>query len=91
MEILIGIVIVSIQDWITDMRFYSKRHLKELKNPEFFSRTYDMNAEEIKRAMHAYKVTCAEHTLSTGEDKIIFKKELNEAERLIEEAKEKQV
>ena len=68
MEILIGItplivfilfsVIILIQNWITDVRFYRRRHLREMRramrkmeHPEFFSRTHDVSADEIRRAM----------------------------------------
>lgn len=132
MEILIGIaplmifvlyaVIIFIQDWITDMRFYRRRHLRELKkamrHSEFFSRTHDVSADEIKRAMHAYKTSGVTTYLPTGEVEVlgpgrvcIFDKQkvgtaigtvgyeqleemganLDEAEKLLKEAKEKQV
>ena len=93
---VIGYVIISIQDWITDMRFYRKRHLRELKrvmrHPEFFSRTHDVSADEIKKAMDIYKASGVTTTLSTGEVEILgpgtitFGEEMNEAERLLKEA-----
>ena len=65
MEILIGItplivfvvyfVIVSIQEWITDMRFYRQRTQKELNR--------------IRRLLG--KVDCAKHTLPTGEVEVL--------------------
>lgn len=126
MEILIGIaplmifvlyvVIIFIQDWITDLRFYRRRHLRELKkamrHSEFFSRTHDVSADEIKRAMHAYKTSGVTTYLPTGKvevlgpGKVFFDKQkvgiatgtsllcnenLDEAEKLLKEAKEKQV
>ena len=48
---VVGYVIISIQDWITDMRFYRRRTQRELNR--------------IRRSLG--KVTCAEHTLPTGE------------------------
>ena len=85
--------------------------------PEFFSRTHDVSADEIKRAMHAYKTSGVTTILPTGEvdvlgpGKVFFDKQkvgkvtgtvgyeqleemganLDEAEKLIKEAKEKQV
>lgn len=39
-------------------KWMRQRHLRELKlameHPEFFSRTYDVSADEIRRAMHIY-------------------------------------
>ena len=68
---VVGYVIVQIQDWITDRRFYRKRHLRELKlammqleHPEFFSRTHDVSADEIRKVLETSGVTT---TLSTGE------------------------
>ena len=96
---VIGYVIISIQEWITDMRFYRRRHLRELrrammqlKHPEFFSRTHDVSADEIKKALHMYETSGVTTTLSTGEVEtlgpgiITFGEEMNEAEKLIKEA-----
>ena len=46
-----GYIIISIQDWITDMRFYRRRTQKELNR--------------IRRSLG--KVECVKTTLSTGE------------------------
>ena len=69
-----GWIIISIQDWITDMRFYRQRHLKELKlammqleHPEFFSRTHDVSADEIKKVLGTFETAKVTTTLSTGE------------------------
>ena len=106
-------------------RWMRQRHLRELKlammqleHPEFFSRTHDVSADEIKRAMHAYKTSKVTTTLPTGEvdvlgpGKVYFfggpktgivtgtvgyeqleemGANLDEAEKLLKEAKEKQV
>ena len=92
MEILIGIapltifivfsVIISIQDWITDMRFYSRQHMRELKRAmrktECFSRTYDVSAEEIERALDTYKSSGVTTILPIGEVEVVYKGEINE-------------
>ena len=99
-----GWIIISIQDWITDMRFYCRRTQKEL--------------DRIRRSLG--KVECAKHTLPTGEVEglgpgkvLIFDKQkvgtvtgtslhsneeleemgvnLNEAERLIKEARDRTI
>ena len=70
----IGCTILEIYDNIQMNRWMRQRHLRELKlamrqleNPEFFSRTHDVSADEIKRAMHAYKTAKVTTTLPTGE------------------------
>lgn len=75
---VIGYVIISIQDWIADRRFYRQRHLRELKlammqleHPEFFSRTYDVSADEIRKALDIYKTLGVTTTLPTGEVEIL--------------------
>ena len=99
---VVGYVIISIQDWITDMRFYRRRHLRELKlammqleHPEFFLRTHDVSADEIRKALEVSGITT---TLSTGEvetlgpGRIVFGEEMtDEAERLIKEAHDRAV
>lgn len=106
-------------------KWMRERHLRELRlamlqleNPDFFSRTHDVSAEEIRKALHIYETSGVTTTLPTGEvetlgpGKIyVFDKPkvgtvtgtvgyeqleemgatLNEAERLLKEAKEKQV
>lgn len=87
---VIGYVVISIQDWITDARFYRQRHLRELKlamHPEFFSRTHDVSADEIKRAMYTYKTSKVITHLPTGEVEVIaFGEEMAD-----EEARERRV
>ena len=64
------------------------RHLRELrlamrqlKHPEFFSSTYDVSADEIRKALNIYKTSGVTTTLPTGEVEVV-----NEAEKLIQEA-----
>lgn len=98
----IGCTILEIYDNIQMNRWMRQRHLRELRlamrkmeHPEFFSRTHDVSADEIKRAAHAYKTLGVTTHLPTGEvevlgpGKVYF--EENEAEKLLKEAKEKQV
>ena len=94
---VVGYVIISIQDWITDARFYRQRHLRELKlammqleHPEFFSRTHDVSADEIRKALDIYRVSEGRSNLPTGEVEIItFGEEV--ADEVIKEARERRV
>ena len=93
---VVGYLVVSIQEWITDVRFYRRRTQKEL--------------DRIRRSLG--KVTCVKHTLSTGEvemlgpgETFVFDKEkvgkvtgivneeemVSEAERLIKEARDRTI
>ena len=47
----VGYIIISIQEWITNVRFYRRRTKKEL--------------DRIRRSLG--KVNCVKHTLPTGE------------------------
>ena len=88
---VVGYLVVSIQEWISDVRFYRRRTQKEL--------------DRIRRSLG--KVNCVKHTLPTGEvemlgpgEVFIFDKQkigtvigivneeemVSEAERLIKEA-----
>jgi len=98
----VGYIVISIQEWIADVRFYKRQTRKEL--------------DRIRRSLG--KVEYAKVTLPTGEEQIlgpgkvfIFDKQkvgtvtgtvgyeeleemgatLNEAERLIKEVKEKKI
>ena len=92
----VGYFIVSIQEWITDMRFYRRHTQRELNR--------------IRRSLG--KVECVKHTLPTGEvetlgpgeiyvfDKakvgtvtgVVGEEEtINEAERLLKEARDRTV
>lgn len=93
-----GYLAVSIQEWVTDVRFYRRRTQKELNR--------------IRRSLG--KVNCAKVTMSTGDEQVprsskvyIFggpkvgtvtgtsllrnekEEEMDEAERLIKEARDK--
>ena len=119
---LVSCGILEIYDNIQMNKWMRQRHLRELKlamrqleRPEFFSRTHDVSADEIKRAMQAYKTSGVTNYLPTGEvevlgpGKVLFDKQrvgtvtgtsllcneelgadLDEAEKLLKEAKEKQ-
>ena len=52
---VVGYFVVSIQEWITDIRFYRRRTQKEL--------------DRIRRSLG--KVECAKHTLPTGEVEVL--------------------
>lgn len=54
----LGCVAFEINKWMR------KRHLRLVMRPEFFSRTYDVSADEI---MHAYKTS----TFPTGEVEVL--------------------
>lgn len=73
---VVGYFIISIQEWIADMRFYRRRTQRELNR--------------IRRSVG--KVECAESTVSTGTVRYEQPEEmgatLNEAEKLIKEAKD---
>ena len=126
---VIGCTILEIYDYIQTSRWIRERHLRELKlamrqleHPEFFSRTHDVSADEIRKALDIYKTSGVTTHLPTGEVEvlgpgtIIFDKKkvgtvtgtvgsslqsneeleemganLDEAEKLLKEAKEKQV
>lgn len=67
--------------------------MMQLKHPEFFSRTHDVSADEIRKALAIYDTSGVTTTLSTGEVEvlgpgtIIFGEEMtDEAEKLIQEA-----
>ena len=71
----ISYIILDIYENIQMNRWMRQRHLRELRlamqqleNPEFFSRTHDVSADEIRRAMHTSKVTT---TLPTGETEVL--------------------
>ena len=92
--------------------------MRQLEHPEFFSRTHDVSADEIRKALDIYKTSGVTTHLPTGEvevlgpGKVYFFGEpktgivtgtvgyeqleemganLDEAEKLLKEAKEKQV
>lgn len=92
----VGYIIVSIQEWITDMRFYRRSTQRELNR--------------LRRSLG--KVECVKHTLPTGEvetlgpgEIFVFDKAkvgtvtgvvgeeetINEAERLLKEARDRTI
>jgi hypothetical protein len=87
---LIGCTIIEIYENVQMNKWMRQRHLRELRlamHPEFFSRTHDVSADEIRRAMHTSKVTT---TLPTGEvEVIIFGEEM--ADEVIKEANNRSV
>lgn len=97
---LISYLVCEAYENIQMNRWMRQRHLRELKlamrqleHPEFFSRTHDVSADEIRRAMHTYKTSGVTTYLPTGEVEalgpgtIIFREGItDEAERLIKEA-----
>ena len=74
----IGCTILEIYDNIQMNRWMRQRHLRELKlamrqleNPEFFSRTHDVSADEIRKALDIYKIAKVTTTLPTGEVEVL--------------------
>jgi hypothetical protein len=90
----IGCLVCEAYENIQMNKWMRQRHLRELKlammqleNPEFFSRTYDVSADEIKRAMHTSGVTT---TFPTGETEVLGPGKMEEmADELIKEARER--
>jgi hypothetical protein len=69
--------------------------MMQLEHSEFFSRTHDVSADEIRKALEISGITT---TLSTGEvetlgpGRIIFGEEItDEAERVIKEAHDRTI
>lgn len=72
---LIGCFVCDVYENIQMNRWMCERHLRELRlamlqleNPEFFSRTHDVSADEIRKALHTSGVTTY---LPTGEIEIL--------------------
>ena len=63
-----------------------KLAMMQLEHPEFFSRTHDVNADEIRKALDIYKISGVTTHLPAGEVEVI-----NEAEKLIQEANNRTV
>ena len=96
---LVGSIIIKIYDCVQMSRWMHQRHMRELKlammqleHPEFFSRTHDVSADEIRKALDIYKTS---GTLPTGEvetlgpGRITFGEEM--ADEVIKEARERRV
>lgn len=95
---LVGSIIVEIYDYVQMSRWMHQRHMRELKlamHPEFFSRTHDVSADEIRKALDIYKTSGVTTTLPTGEVEIMgpgtitFGEEM--ADEVIKEARERRV
>lgn len=121
----VGCAVLEIYDNIQMNKWMRQRHLRELRlamrqleHPEFFSRTHDVSADEIRKALDIYKTSGVTTTLPTGEVETLgpgkvyifggpktgivtgtvgyeqleeMGANLDEAEKLLKEAKEKQV
>ena len=95
----IGCTIIEIYENIQVNKWMCQRHLRELKlameHPEFFSRTYDVSADEIRKALDIYKTSKVTTHLPTGgvdvlgPGRIIFGEEV--ADEVIKEARERRV
>ena len=85
----IGCLVCEAYENIQMNKWMRQRHLRELKlamrqleNPEFFSRTHDVSADEIRKALDIYKASGVTTHLPTGEVEVIVFEE-NEAERIL--------
>lgn len=115
----IGCTIIEIYENIQMNKWMRQRHLRELRlamrqmeHPEFFSRTHDVSADEIRKALDIYKTSKVTTHLPTGEvetlgpGKVYFfggpktgtitgvvseEEMVDEAERLIKEARDRAV
>ena len=70
----IGCTIIEIYENIQMNKWMRQRHLRELRlamkqmeHPEFFSRTHDVSADEIRKALDIYKTSGVTTYLPTGE------------------------
>ena len=71
---VIGRTIIEIYEIIQMNRWMRQRHLRELrlaKHPEFFSRTHDVSADEIRKALDIYKTSGVTTYLPTGEVEVL--------------------
>lgn len=90
----IGCTIIEIYENVQMNKWMRQRHLRELRlamkqmeHPEFFSRTHDVSADEIRRALHAYKISKVTTHLPTGEVETLGPGTMEEmADELIKEA-----
>lgn len=93
----IGCTIIEIYENVQMNKWMRQRHLRELRlamkqmeHPEFFSRTHDVSADEIRKALDIYKTSKVTTHLPTGEvevlgpGRIVFGEEM--ADELIKEA-----
>lgn len=78
---VIGYIVVSIQEWIIDMRFYRRRTQRELDRIRRSHGKATLPTGEIE----TYELDVTENVSSS------LIEEMSEAEKLIKEAKEKKV
>lgn len=74
----IGCTVIEIYENVQMNKWIRERHLRELRlamqqmeHPEFFSRTYDVSADEIRKALDIYRVSEGRSTLPTGEVEVL--------------------
>ncbi len=95
----IGCLVCEAYENIQMNKWMRQRHLRELKlamrqleHPEFFSRTHDVSADEIRKALDKQKIgTVTGTSLLRNEELEEMGANLDEAEKLIKEAKEKKI
>lgn len=70
----IGCTIIEIYENVQMNKWMRQRHLRELRlamkqmeHPEFFSRTHDVSADEIRKALDIYKTSGVTTYLPAGE------------------------
>lgn len=70
---LVSFFVCEAYENIQMSRWMHQRHMRELKlammqleHPEFFSRTHDVSADEIRKALDIYKTSGVTTTLPTG-------------------------
>lgn len=94
--LIVGVVsyfIISIQEWITDVRFYRRKTQRELDKirRSLGKITLPTGEEQILGSgviEKVGKVTCVVDSLLRNNEEL---EEMSEAEKLIKEAKEKQI
>lgn len=96
----IGCFVCEAYETIQMNKWMRQRHLRELRlamkqmeHPEFFSRTHDVSADEIRKALDIYKTSKVTTHLPTGEVEILGPGVVTfgEADRLLEEARDRRV
>lgn len=98
----ISCTVIEIYENIQMNKWMRQRHMRELRlamrqleNPEFFSRTHDVSADEIRKALDIYKTSGVTTHLPTGEVEVlgpgIMEEKTDEAERLLKEARDRTI
>lgn len=93
----IGCTIIEIYENVQMNKWMRQRHLRELRlamrqleNPEFFSRTHNVSADEIREALDIYRVSEGRSNLPTGEVEVLGPGTMEEmADEVIKEARER--